>query len=291
MTCSVCDVSGLGELLDGVSSSEDTEFTHNVQCCAGGNREPSLEALARSAAESLVLAGATPSLANLGRLAGQTTSKLLQERPDMFNKARAQTVARRVCHEILIDRGLTSRAIDFFSNSKCTDDLEIGERRWRQILSNFHLLSTPLQCWGRSYPSVEHGYQAAKFLRSAMPKSEAEVASVDFEVTGSLKMALDAKMAGARKGMKSYGCTMDREAWEREHQDEVMESLLQARWEVDPEFRNILAETARQGIHLVHFERSGKSSYWGGCIRDGEVLGRNRLGEMLMALRNKMIDR
>jgi len=149
------------------------------------------------------------------------------------------------------------------------------------------MLRTPLQCWGRLYPSVEHGYQAAKFLRLAVPRSEAEAAAVDFEVAGVLKTGLDAKMAGARKGMKNYSCNMDCEAWESEHQDEVMQSLLRARWDADPQFRHILTETARQSIHLVHFERSGNSSYWGGCIKNGQVFGTNQLGKMLMALRNE----
>eukprot|EP00746_Dinoflagellata_sp_MGD_P161361 gnl/MRDRNA2_/MRDRNA2_88472_c0_seq1.p1 gnl/MRDRNA2_/MRDRNA2_88472_c0~~gnl/MRDRNA2_/MRDRNA2_88472_c0_seq1.p1 ORF type:complete len:314 (+),score=65.54 gnl/MRDRNA2_/MRDRNA2_88472_c0_seq1:112-942(+) len=264
----------------------DAECFDEASCCSG-SPQPASEVMARRVAESLVAAGAELSLANLGRLAGQTTCKLMHEMPDIFDKASAQVLARKVCHELLIDNGLTARAVDFFSNSKCTDDLEIGENRWRQILSNFHMLSTPLQCWGRSYPSVEHGYQAAKFLRLAVPKSDAQAAAMDFEVAGILKKGLDAKMAGARKGMMNYGCEMDCEAWESKHQEEVMQCLLRARWDVDPQFRRILSETARQNIHLVHFERSGKSSYWGGCIKNGEVLGTNKLGKMLMALRDE----
>merc|ERR1712137_1151873 len=85
--------------------------------------------------------------------------------------------------------------------------------------------------------------------------------------------SVEVKMAGAPKGMLKLGCSMERPVWDEMHQDEVMWDLLQARWDVDPLFRRILRESLRQRVHLVHHERSGSKSYWGGGVRDGVIVG------------------
>lgn len=192
----------------------------------------------------------------------------------------------------------------FYSKSKDNDDLGINIPNWRKILSNFYPVpdSSPgLVLTGsgqaRTYRTVEHAFQASKYLLCCdSPNREATAAR--FEIGGQIVSSLDAKKAGGRSGMAKFGCTLDTAAWSQ-HGDVVMQEALRARWGVDPTFRDVLSAT--KGILLVHFERSGKKSYWGGTVKagptgdaggggggsGGEVYqGRNRLGEMLMELRD-----
>ena len=67
-------------------------------------------------------------------------------------------------------------------------------------------------------------------------------------------------------------------------------NALKARVSCDKEFCNILRATARK--YLLHFERQADKAYWGGavCSTTGNVVGRNRLGEMLMELRTDLLQ-
>ena len=150
---------------------------------------------------------------------------------------------------------------------------------WRRILSNFH--PSEIEVDGRRYNSVEHGFQAAKFLSSDRPREAKE-----FEIFGTVGcIPLDAKRAGSRTGFKRKQARLRAAEWE-EKRDEVMMRLLRARWDCDLEFRHILQVTHAQQLELVHFERSGPRSYWGAhmCRKTGRVLGKNRLGGLLMQL-------
>ena len=162
-------------------------------------------------------------------------------------------------------------------------------------MSNFYLVPDPASApivanGGQSYLTVEHAFQAAKFLAHAKPGAKAAVRAADFEVGGMLFLPKAAKLAGARRGMGTAGCTLDVASWSAAA-DAVMLEALASRWKVDDVFRRVLRETARQGIRLVHFERSGAKSYWGGGIKEGPtVVGRNRLGEMLEGLRDRHLE-
>lgn len=65
-----------------------------------------------------------------------------------------------------------------------------------------------------------------------------------------------------------------------------MMNVLKARYASDPMFRQILEATLKSNILLLHYERIGAKSYWGGAIKDGEIVGNNTLGKMLMTLRD-----
>lgn len=164
------------------------------------------------------------------------------------------------------------KIFQFFSKSANIDDLPGCRADWRRRLSNFAKVDG-LVVDGVEYPTVEHAFQAAKFKFTARP---GDAPRFDSSMT-----AVDAKRAGSKAGMKSVGLTLDRAGWE-EACDGVMERALQARWEADPEFRQILQAVAATGKTLLHFERAG--GYWGGKVEDGVVVGQNKLGEMLMAL-------
>lgn len=92
--------------------------------------------------------------------------------------------------------------------------------------------------------------------------------------------------------MASLGIALDVVQW-CETRHDVMMALLRSRWHADEAFRSILFETRRQKLELVHFERSGARSFWGGCLdkRDsGVTMGRNELGKMLMLLRDEFAE-
>jgi len=167
----------------------------------------------------------------------------------------------------------------FFSKSKSKQDL--GKQvpaDWRRRLSNFWPVELTID--GRTYPSVEAAFQAAKALHSDKPEM-----AKDFELGGSVGPdPAAAKQHGTRKIYNSKGAKLKTKEWEAAR-DAAMMRILQARYEQDEVFRQILEATKALNVNLVHFERSGAKAYWGGNVKDGMVQGRNRLGEMMMALR------
>ena len=52
----------------------------------------------------------------------------------------------------------------FYSKSVDHDTLAIGVPEWRRHLSNFAEMPQPLELHGRRYRTVEHAYQAHKFI-------------------------------------------------------------------------------------------------------------------------------
>jgi ribA/ribD-fused uncharacterized protein len=168
----------------------------------------------------------------------------------------------------------------FFSKSKDADDLGLGRPDWRRVLSNFYPAEITVD--GRLYYSVEHAFHAAKARCSSNPSAAAH-----FEI-GSGRVPKDplaAKKAGGRSGFKKLGIVLDIEQW-RAQRDIATMAALRARLSCDDLFRRILAAVHKKELTLLHFERGGTKSYWGGNIRkaDGVQVGRNRLGEMLMDL-------
>ena len=95
----------------------------------------------------------------------------------------------------------------------------------------------------------------------------------------------DAKRAGGRGAYKRAAAQLDSDGWV-ERRVEIMAAALTARWDQQELFRAVLTST--RGLSLLHFERSGARSYWGGSLgRDsGAIQGENQLGRMMMELRD-----
>jgi predicted NAD-dependent protein-ADP-ribosyltransferase YbiA (DUF1768 family) len=186
--------------------------------------------------------------------------------------------------------GQYSQLFQFFSKSSANDDLQIGLPLWRRILSNFHLVGTgdgkegkvgSLQLDGRTFKTVEHYFQAAKYTLSG-----ASHLASHFEVGGKYGgSASTAKKMGGRKAFESQGYNLDVALWNK-ISNGVMWAALCGRAATDEMFQRILTEVHKQHIMLLHFERSGSRSYWGGSISKstGLAQGKNRLGCMLMEL-------
>ena len=167
----------------------------------------------------------------------------------------------------------------FYSKSKSKADLgKAIPADWRRQLSNFWPQEVEVD--GRKYPNPEAAFQAAKAMTSSKPEMAKE-----FEVGGSIgPEPADAKNAGTKKAYKAAGATLKAADWDKVRVEAMMK-VLQARYAADPMFRQILEATLKSNILLLHYERSGAKSYWGGAVKDGEIVGENMLGRLLMTLR------
>ena len=175
------------------------------------------------------------------------------------------------------------RVLQFYSKSKDQDDLSLGLRDWRKRLSNFW--PCVIEVDGKRYPSVEHAFHAAKALRC----SDKPEMAAGFECGGTVGAApQSAKTAGGKGAYKRLGATLDLAKWDAERDTATM-SALRARVACDEQFCTILRATA--GSQLLHFERQAAKAYWGGAVdaASGYVVGRNRLGQMMMELREELL--
>jgi hypothetical protein len=94
------------------------------------------------------------------------------------------------------------RVLQFQLSSKLCDHLSIGVPETPRVLSNMWVPQESLRIDGRSYPSVEHYFQCAKYVLVGAPECECEA----FESGG--KVGCDpkkAKKAGARKAFEAAG--------------------------------------------------------------------------------------
>ena len=178
----------------------------------------------------------------------------------------------------------------FFSKSKDRGELrcELGGLNWRRVLSNFHDSAITLD--GSVYPTAEHAYHAAKYRCSSKPDLAVMFAlpGADGNASGGGAAAVTndpraAKLAGGRRGMALRGAILDTPAW-LGARERAMRTICEARWQQDAIFRRVLLAVKAKGWRLLHFERSGPRSFWGGFEKEGRVEGRNALGKILMAL-------
>lgn len=116
------------------------------------------------------------------------------------------------------------------------------------------------------YPTVEHAYQALKFIDTAP-----EIAK---EITESFSSHEAQKIAYANRDKQSTD-------WS-EKKVSIMEELLRLKLEQNPYVRKKLLQTK----DYIICEDSPKDSFWGiGQNRDGQ----NQLGKLWMKLRNELM--
>ena len=227
--------------------------------------------------------------APLSRISGLLAQKLLSEADGTLAHADAQALAGNAMREWqrAAARAISAplRVLQFYSMSRDADDLHLGLPAWRKTLSNFCEIAEGLVADGARFRSVEHYFQGAKFTLAG--RSERARA---FELGGAVGSApLSAKKAGARKAFEAAGCKLDLISWDA-ISDGVMWHALLCRACADAEFCTILLEVQAQGAGLLHFERQGARSYWGGSVNkaSGEPQGRNRLGELMSRLASQL---
>ena len=167
----------------------------------------------------------------------------------------------------------------FYSKSVDHDTLAIGVPEWRRHLSNFAEMPQPLELHGRRYRTVEHAYQAHKFIH-VNDAAVADTFTIDSPANVG-RTGADAKRAANSRSL-SLGASWDAA------KDEVMRQALSARALVDDKFVQVLLAAREQERPLQHYEPQ-RDPYWGGT-KDaaGRFRGRNRLGELLMQLAEQL---
>lgn len=176
-----------------------------------------------------------------------------------------------------------TKFIQFYSKSK----EYIGKR-----LSNFYVGPGGVLYRGITFPSIEHAFQAAKYMYTLPPTTGDFVdttPSQRFSAVADViaKMTPEgAKRAGSRSGMKQYAVQLDVKKWNADSVD-VMKALVASRMKRDDLYRTLVNGGRREGIVFLHFERSCARSEWGGCFKAGEprvvsnFKGQNKLGKIL----------
>ena len=137
-----------------------------------------------------------------------------------------------------------------------------GSRGAHGFLSNFS--SHPIELEGKTWPTVEHYFQAKKFEGTFYEERVREAAT-----------PRDAKELGKTRKLPL------RPDWERV-KERVMREALLAKFTQHPELAALLAES--EGEELV--EHSRHDRYW--ADGGGGGRGRNRLGKLLMSVRREL---
>ncbi|OQS02746.1 hypothetical protein THRCLA_21335 [Thraustotheca clavata] len=140
-----------------------------------------------------------------------------------------------------------------------------------KILSNFSSHAVTVE--GETYPTVEHAFQAYKYMYSNNPSF-----SKVFTTNGNIGKAKPehAKRAGSKGGMKKRGAVLDVLKWNA-NSYQVAELLIQAKVNQHEDVAKVVKEAREDGILLVHFSRNDMK--WGAvydheneCIKRGENL-------------------
>lgn len=123
----------------------------------------------------------------------------------------------------------------------------------------------PITLKGKQWPTTEHYFQAQKFAGTEHEQVIRKLAS---------------PMVAARKG-RSRELPL-RHDWESA-KDDIMREALRAKFTQHPELQKLLLETG----DAVLVEHTRNDNYWGD---GGDGSGKNRLGILLMELRENLRD-
>ena len=184
-------------------------------------------------------------------------------------------------------------------------------------LSNF--CEAPFELWGLSFPTSEHAYQAAyRCERESWPRfaSDGDLGSLErglplvYERADVAKKAkhwgakkrrpamigIVAKMAVKPERAAKLGLKLRRFSDDERDLEEIKKlfrEILMAKYRANPIARAKLLATKKK--LLVEFDRGAKRladkgtpPLWTGLVKDGEVVGRNLMGEMMMEAREML---
>jgi len=150
-------------------------------------------------------------------------------------------------------------------------------REWKEF-SNF--FPSPITYDGRQYPTVEHLFQAMKFMDTANGRQYAEAirrvaTPADAKALGRQRSST----ARLRNIIDMYPGVRLRPDWE-EQKDRIMMDCLRLKFQI-PTLRVVLLSTGDATL----VEHTAKDSYW---ADGGNGRGLNRLGQLLMQLRGEI---
>lgn len=170
--------------------------------------------------------------------------------------------------DILTFHPTYKRALDIMREFECILFFSKGKNMSQKILSNFQ--ETPIAYKNVIFPSVENAFQAAKFLYSDHPQMFENVR---------IMTPKEAKSFGSKASMKKNNVHLTTSDWNA-NKTEIMKKLIAIRFREDNSFRKIVVSARKTNRILYHFERSG--AYWGGHFKNGEFVGQNILGKIIM---------
>lgn len=165
-------------------------------------------------------------------------------------------------------------------------------------LSNFAFISSGIEVDGEIYPSIEHAFQANKYIKEQRPRFSIngdlgswdgiKLVVKDGEDEGKLKywgkknnIGYIAKMATSKKIGVKLGLIRDDNY---RPTDELWIKLLTKKYSIK-EFGDILKST--DDIYLLEFDNRARrnNSFWGGIIQNNTLYGNNQMGKYLMEIR------
>jgi len=187
-----------------------------------------------------------------------------------------------------------------------------GVANWRKKLSNFwpvQICPTPLNVAGiqifteqHTFSSVEQAFHWAKFHFTTQQLTNEHVMDIYSHYPDILLQHIDSKnidderflreirpfmvkvkSCSGKGAMKKAGYSLDVQKW-NEARVQVTLHLLRTRAAVDEEFQHILRASGTS--YLLHTDRAGPRSFWGGSDKGGE----NMLGQLLMQIRNELLN-
>ena len=148
---------------------------------------------------------------------------------------------------------------------------------WRRMLTN--LWKAPLTLGSTTYPSAEHAYQAAKMSYTDRP----ELARMFVPGGGAGDHPIRARAYGTLEMYTKMTIELRVGEWVR-HRKTVQYQIFQARATQHHGFRRILHAIVTYHVQPILWDPRGASSYWGGLVRDGQVLGANHFGKLLLQI-------
>lgn len=183
---------------------------------------------------------------------------------------------------------------------------------WRKKLSNFwpvQICPAPLNVGGiqifaehHNFSSVEQAFHWAKFHFTTQKITVEHlmdhylhypsillqhVDSTDIDdqrfLTEIRPLMVQVKKCSSRGAMNKAGYSLDVSRW-NEARVQVTLHLLRTRLGVDNDFQRILRASGTS--YLLHTDRAGQKSFWGGSDKGGE----NMLGQLLMQIRYELLN-
>ena len=189
------------------------------------------------------------------------------------------------------------------------DFVYFGSGTKLKIMSNFADVGS-LVFEGRTYATSEHAYQAQRVEEEDMDRmavggdlggleglkvllgEEEGQQKMNHWGHGAVKLSgIVAKMVVKDANNAKLQVPLKLKKDDLEGKDEIFMRILRAKWDASKEFRDALRAT--RGKLLVEFDRAAArkngSSAWGGVVKNGVLLGENRMGKIMMELRRELV--
>lgn len=150
------------------------------------------------------------------------------------------------------------------------DNKIMGFRGEFDFLSNFHAVSVEWK--GFEWPTSENAYQWAKSF---------VFFSSDFSFAETEKFQNYTPAQAKKEGQKF---NIDKKLWNK-RKYQIMFEIVKEKFEQNPNLAQKLLDTG--DAEIVELNNWG-DVYWGVILKDGEYVGDNRLGEILMLVRSSL---